>query len=65
MTGMEAGRTTFEKAVPSGAAERSDQEKLFRICLQKSGIKVDDCTEDGDGNAGGDDRIHAGAEPDD
>ncbi len=32
---------------------------------KKSGIKVDDCTEDGDGNAGGDDRIHAGAEPDD
>ena len=53
----------FKERILLTAAQGGDQLQLFRIHLEKAGIKADDGAEDGDGNAGDDDGIDPGAQP--
>jgi len=58
-----AGEYDLEKDVPFRASEGVDQSDLFLVYLMESGVETDNAAEDRYGNAGYDDRIHAGAQP--
>ena len=45
------------------AAQGVDQLQHIRIYSVKTGVQADDGTEDGNGHAGDDDRLHVGAQP--
>ena len=53
----------FKECIPAIAAQSIDQFQHFGVCLAETGIETDDGTEDGDGNAGHDNGIRSGAQP--